>query len=158
ISVRTISTYMAPTLAPNLKPPASPYGRVLSLLPQPGGFEGFGAFPKALDSDHLAPAEGPEGVVTVLRRDAARSSHAAMANAHEHAVSHRDDLLRFHGVVRPGLQQVPRVRRNRLGAIERLVGRGEEGGREFRIQHQDDVGIEQIDAGAEVSLAEPLIH
>jgi hypothetical protein len=57
----------------------------LRLLPQPGGFEGFGAFDKALNPNHLVAPEGPEREVTDVDWKAALASHSALMHLRQDA-------------------------------------------------------------------------
>src|SRR5918994_1187330 len=59
------------------------------LLRQPGGFEGFGTVPKALDADPLGSQKGQEGEVPALCRNAARTPTAALMHVNNPALPRR---------------------------------------------------------------------
>ena len=58
-----------------------------ALLPQPGGFEGFTPFPKALDADHRCSSKGPDLEVPRVDRRAAFPTRRPLVDADDNAVS-----------------------------------------------------------------------
>ena len=110
------------------KAPTSP--RSISLLLQPGGFEGFGTLPVALHADGLAVAERPEvGRRMGLNLCSAALAAASLAREDEHPILARvDELLGDHAVVVEGFVHLVDISLHalvaevRLGQVRELAG------------------------------------
>ena len=125
--------------------------RGYGLLPEPGGFEGFGLGPEVLKPDHLAVPEGPDLEVAQLGGNTAFAPNPALANGRYDAGPRVGDVLRFDGDVAPRLQEASRVLHKPRNA-EIGPGLGE-----FRTLDEQDKWINYIEAGSEVALAESLV-
>ena len=87
------------------------------------------------------------------------SQDTALAHADEHRVSYGGHLFSLHFQIRPNLEQAPHSRRDPFNPDVNAICLASPVVSFWIIrQHQEtDIGVEQIDAGTKVALAESLV-